>query len=74
MSCGKDTLVVNKRQNEKTFKNKKVFRFAQFDIVVLGELYGKISEMALLFVFPKISACKMPDTMVMHKGKIGRKQ
>ena len=68
MSCGKDTLVVNKKPFDqkriakfsKDVLKGKVFGFAQVDIEVPDQLYKKFSEMSLLFVVQEIQIVIYP--------------
>ena len=81
MSCGKDTLDVNKKLfdqkqiakfSEDVLKGK-VFGFAQVDIEVRDELYDKFSEMSPLFVVQEIPDRDIPEEMKIYKEKTGRK-
>ena len=82
MSCGKDTLVINKKPFDqkriakfsKDVLKGKVFGFAQVDIEVPDELYDKFSEMSPLFVVQKILDRDIPEEMKIYKEKLGEKQ
>ena len=81
MPCGKDTLVVNEKPFDqkgiaKFFKDVlkgKALGFAQIDIGVTEEIYGKFSEMAPLFVVQEISDCNVSKEMNICKDTTGRK-
>ena len=81
MSCGKDTVVVNKKPLDqkriakfsKDVLKGKVFGLAQVDIEVPDELYDKFSDMAPVFVVQEIPDCDIPDEMKTYKEKTGRK-
>ena len=81
MSCGKDTLVVNKKPFDqkriakfsKDVLKGKVFGFAQVDIEVPDELYDKFSEMSPLFVVQEILDRDIPEEIKIYKEKTGRK-
>ena len=71
MSCGKDTLVVNKKpfhqkriaKFSKHVLKGKVFGFAQVDIEVPDKLYDKFSKMSPLFVVQEILDRDIPEEM-----------
>ena len=81
MTCGKDTLVVNKKAFEqkriancsRSVLKGKVFGFVLADIEVPDNLYDKFSEMPPLFVVQEIPDCDIPEEMKMYKEKTGRK-
>ena len=81
MSCGKNTLVVNKKPIDqkriakfsKDILKRKVFAFAQVDIEVPDALYGKFSEMSLLFVVQEILDRDIPEEIKISQEKTGRK-
>ena len=50
-----------------------VFGFAQVDIEVTDDLYGKFSEMPPLFVVQEILDRDIPEEMKTYKEKTGRK-
>ena len=82
MPCGKDTPFVNKKPFDqkriakfsKDVLKGKVFGFAQVDIEVPDELYGKFSEMSPLFVVQVIPDRDIPEEMKMYKKKLEEKQ
>ena len=81
MSCGKDTLVVNKKPFDqkriakfsKDVLKSKVFGIAQVDIEVPDELYDKFSEMSPLFLVQEIPGRDIPEEIKIYKEKTGRK-
>ena len=81
MSCGKDTLVANKKPFDqkriakfsKDVLKGKVFGLTQAAIEVPDELYDMFSEMAPSFVVQEIPHCDIPEEMKTYKEKTGRK-
>ena len=81
MSCGKDTLVVNKKPFDqkriakfsKDVLKGNVFGFGQVDIEVADELYDKFSEKSPLFVVHEIPDRDISEEMKTYKEKARRK-
>ena len=71
MTCGKETLVVNKKPFEQKRIAKfsrgvlrgKVFGILKVDIEVPDDLYDKFSEMPPLFFVQEIPDCAIPEEM-----------
>ena len=74
MSCGKDTMVMNKnlfdqKQIAKFSKDvlkDKVFGFAQVDVEIFNELYKEFSEMAPLLVVQETPDRDIPKEIKIH--------